>query len=115
MKYIICAIYILLSISGLTFIKLGSNENVKILFEILGLKFSIQTITGYCCYILSFLLYTIIIPKFNLSYINPILGGISNIMILVVAVWILNEKLTKFSLIGSAFIIIGVFLMNIKP
>ena len=114
MKYLMCVVYMLLSVSGLTFIKLGSNETAKILFEFWGLRFSIQTILGYCCYGVSFILYTIIIPKFNLSYINPILGGISNIVIMCVAVWILNEKLTLFSVIGSLLIISGVFLMNIK-
>ncbi len=114
MKYLLCMIYLLFSISGLTFMKMGSNQETKILFEIWGLKFTIQSMVGYSCYIISFILYTIVISKFDLSYIHPIIGGITNISVLVIAVLLFHERFTIFSLIGSVFIVAGVFCMNIK-
>lgn len=114
MKYLLCIIYLLFSILGLTFMKMGSNQGAKLFFEILGLKFTVQSIIGYGCYIISFVLYTVVISKFDLSYIHPIIGGITNISILVIAVTFFHEKFTVFFLIGSVFIVMGVFCMNIK-
>ncbi len=114
MKYIICVVYLLFSILGVTFIKMGNKEAGKVLFQIVNFKFTIQSIIGYSCYIVSFILYTIVISKFDLSYIYPIIAGVSNVIILIIAVLLFQEKATAFSLIGSIFIVIGVALINIK-
>lgn len=94
--------------------KIGSQEGLKIWIQIAHLKFTLPSIIGYCCYIISFLLYTVVISKFDLSYIYPILGGITNIMIILIAILYFHERVTIFSLIGGAFIIVGVFFMNLK-
>lgn len=114
LKYILCAVYLCFSVAGLTFMKLGSMEGAKLLFEIFGIKFTVQSVIGYVSYIISFLLYTFIITKFDLSYIIPLLGGIVNIMVLVVGIFLLHEKATLYSLLGSGLIIVGIIVMNIK-
>lgn len=114
MKYVLCIIYLLFSISGLTFMKLGSGEETKILFEILGIRFTVPSLIGYGCYMISFLLYTVVITKFDLSYIIPVLGGVVNVSILIIAIFLLHEKVTLLSLLGSGLIITGVILTNIK-
>lgn len=114
MKYLLCMIYLLFSVLGLTFMKIGSNEGAKIFFQISSLKFTLQSIIGYGCYIISFVLYTVIISKFDLSYIYPIIGGITNVIILFIAILFFHEKFTVFSIIGVAFIVIGVLFVNVK-
>lgn len=114
MKYLLCCIYLCFSVTGLVFMKLGSMDNATPFFEVFGIKFTVQSVIGYVSYIISFLLYTIIITKFDLSYIIPILGGIVNVVVLVVGILLLKEKATWLSLVGSGMIIMGIVIMNIK-
>ena len=114
MKYILCIIYLFFSIFGLTFMKIGNGEGVKIIFQIFGIKFTIPSMVGYCSYIVSFLLYIIVISKFELSYIYPVISGISNILILFIALLVFQEKITFFSFMGILFIAVGVVFINIK-
>lgn len=72
-----------------------------------------QSIIGYFYYMVSFLIYTLIITKFDLSYIVPLLGGIINISTFVIGVLIFQEKATVFSVVGCVFVVAGVFLINI--
>lgn len=114
MKYLLCGIYLIFSVTGLTFMKIGSSEKIEVIFSIMGLKFSIQSLIGYACYAVSFLLYTIIISKFDLSFIVPLLGGILNIVVLIIGVYLFKERATLLSILGTLLIIIGIVMMNLK-
>lgn len=114
MQVILCGIYLIFSILGLTFMKLGSITTNKAFIQILSLKFTLQSIIGYACYAISFLIYTVVITKFDLSYIIPVLGGIVNILVLIIGILLFHEKVTMLSIIGSIFVILGVLLMNWK-
>lgn len=114
MKYGLCVLYLLFSLSGLTFIKLGSLEGRKVIFQILQMKFTLFSFIGYFCYMVSFLLYTFVITKFDLSYIIPLLGGIINILIFIIGIEVFHEKFTLFSMMGCLCIVIGVWFMNLK-
>lgn len=99
---------------GLTFMKLGSADTAAIILKIGQFKFSTQSIIGYCCYAISFLLYTIVITKFDLSYIVPILGGVVNVAVLIIGITIFQEKVTVMSFLGAAMIIVGIMVINMK-
>lgn len=116
LKYILCGIYVFFSVSGLTLIKIGSNKTLGYSFEIpvISTSVSIWSFVGIICYAISFLLYLIVISKFNLGFIIPILGGVINIMILIVAYFILKEALTFHMLLGAVIIVIGIVIMNIS-
>ena len=116
MQYILCVVYLIFSLSGMTFMKLGSMaENMKaILVPVVNLRITTLSLVGYLCYGISFLMYTVIITKFDLGYISPILTGISNIGVLVIAFFVFKEHFTVASAIGAVLIIAGVMIMNIK-
>ncbi|MEE1251355.1 MAG: hypothetical protein UHU19_19300 [Lachnospiraceae bacterium] len=116
MQYILCVVYLIFSLSGMTFMKLGSMaENMRaILVPVVNLRITPLSLVGYLCYGISFLMYTVIITKFDLGYISPILSGISNIGILLIAFFVFKEHFTMSSAIGAVLIIAGVMIMNFK-
>lgn len=116
MNYLFVILYLLFSVSGLTFMKLGSlNETLPALvLPFINLKLNIISILGYGCYIISFLVYTIVITKFDLGLIIPLLSGIVNVLIFIVAILIFKESFTCYSIIGIMLISIGVVFMNLK-
>ncbi len=112
MKYILCLVYLICSLSGLAFMKLGSMEDKKVLFHILHMKFTVQSISGYCLYIASFLIYTVLITKFELSRLVPVLGGIVNIFVFIMGIVLFHEKFTAGAWIGCICIVTGIVLMG---
>ncbi|MCX4374683.1 hypothetical protein [Thomasclavelia cocleata] len=116
MKYILCGVYVVFSVLGLTLIKVGGSQEINSHLEIpiVNIAVSIWSFVGIICYAISFLLYLIVISKFNLGFIIPILGGVINIMILIVAYFILKEALTFHMLLGAVIIVIGIVIMNIS-
>lgn len=116
MIYVICVIYLCFSVSGLTFMKLGSLEGARELLTIpiINMKISGFSLVGYACYILSFLLYTYIVTKFDLGIIVPLLAGIVNVLVMIIAVLVFKEKFNIYSCIGVCMIIVGIFLINLK-
>ena len=107
--------YIILTISGLILMKYGQNTG-SIAIEQGSILFSINWISflGLVSYILSFLLYTKIVVKFDLSFIIPVTAGIVQVLTLVFGIILFKESITLLSIIGVALVIIGIVLMNIK-
>ncbi len=114
-KYILCVIYVIFSVSGLTFIKIGSRQETynHIIVPLFDISVSIWSLVGIICYGISFFLYLALISKFDLGIIIPLLGGIINILILVIAYTILKERITLNMVIGAIIIITGIFVMNV--
>ena len=46
MKYLLCAVYIIFSILGLTFMKLGSMGGRQAVFQIMQMKFTLYSMAG---------------------------------------------------------------------
>ena len=75
----------------------------------------IKAIIGFISYIVSFLIYTFyIIRKFDLSYIYPIIAGITQVLVIVAGVLIFKERLSIPGIIGIILVIIGIVCLNIK-
>lgn len=116
MKKVICiALYIFLYLSGLILMKLGVNTGEFVLNQ--GtLTFSINVISllGLVCYILSFLVFTSIVVKFDLSYIVPLTSGVVQVLTLISGFIIFKENISIKGIIGAVLIITGIVIMNIK-
>lgn len=114
-KTILVIFYVVLTILGLVLMKLGGNTGTIEIFKS-TLHFSINFISlvGFICYIMSFLIFTNIIVKFNLSYIMPVTSGIVQILTLVSGFIIFSEKITIKGIIGALMVILGIVIMNIK-
>lgn len=116
MKKVICIfLYIFLCLSGLILMKLGVNTG-ELIFNQGILSFSINVISflGLICYILSFLFFTSIVVKFDLSYIVPLTSGVVQVLTLFSGFFIFNENISIKGIIGSFLIIVGIVIMNIK-
>ena len=96
MQYILVAIYIILTISGLILIKKGGNPGtVNVNNGEIHLGMNLISLVGFICYICSFLLYTRIVVMFDLSYITPICTGITQVVILVDSYFAVQEEISK--------------------
>ena len=116
MKKVICIfLYIFLCLSGLILMKLGVNTG-ELIFNQGTFSFSINVISflGLVCYILSFLFFTSIVVKFDLSYIVPLTSGVVQVLTLFSGFFIFNENISIKGIIGSFLIIVGIVIMNIK-
>lgn len=114
-KTILVIFYVVLTILGLVLMKLGGNTGtIEILENTLNFSINFISLIGFICYIMSFLIFTNIIVKFNLSYIMPVTSGIVQILTLVSGFIIFSEKITIKGIIGALMVILGIVIMNIK-
>ncbi|MBO0477349.1 EamA family transporter [Vagococcus sp. DIV0080] len=108
-------VYVILSSSGIILFKLGSSDlSIKMINSQLNMNFPTLSLLGLFCYLLSFILWMIIISKSDVSFIVPLGLGITNVLILAGSVIFLKETISTNAMIGIALILAGVLLMNIK-
>ena len=113
-NYVITAVYILCTTSGLFLFKLGGDTlsfNIKN-----GVNFSIGhlTLCGFILYLVSFLLWQKLLVTNDLSYIVPITTGIVQIIILLIGHYFFHEVLTLQNIVGIILIIAGIILISKK-
>lgn len=114
-KLVLVLVYLVFSILGLILMKKGGNAgSLGFSNGNVGLSVNIISFVGLIFYIISFLLYTKVVTTFDLSYIIPIITGVSQILILLASWSILKETISKQGIIGAIIIIIGILVMNIK-
>ncbi|MCP1223389.1 EamA family transporter [Sebaldella sp. S0638] len=113
--YILLALYLLLSTLGMVLIKIG-GENLNIAFtkSYFGFQFGWISMFGVVFYLVSFILWIIILSKYNLSYISPIASGLAYVLIIVFSRFLLKENISNYQWLGIIVILLGVILMNIK-
>lgn len=111
MKVVLTIIYIIFTTLGLFLMKLGGNS-LSLSFQN-GITFKIGFITlfGFLSYICSFLLWQKLLISFDLSYIVPIVTGITQIIILLLGIFFFKEQVNITGIIGAVLIIIGIVLM----
>ncbi|ARD65355.1 MULTISPECIES: DMT family transporter [Eubacterium] len=115
MIYFAVFIYLCCSVGGLTLVKVGAEHNNFALNPgFFNLSLSYATLIGLCLYMISFVMWIVIVQKFNLSYIQPVTTGLSYVLIIAASIFILKESISLFQWIGLGFILIGVVFMNLK-
>lgn len=116
MQLIIIAIYVLCSVFGLVLFKLGSVEalTLEATRSFFSFKISWFSVLGLILYIISFLIYMGLVSKNNLSYLLPVVTGAVYLLTMLSSVLIFKESIHYVQLIGSALILLGLVLMNIK-
>lgn len=110
------AVYMVLTVSGLVIFKLGTNKGIA--FNLAGgtflFKFNYLVVVGLLCYVVSFLLYMVIVSKYNLSYIVPITQGIVYIGVFLASVFVFKDQNSALNVCGIALVLAGIVLLNIK-
>ena len=107
------ALYLLFTVGGLVFIKLGSEGvSVSLKASQINMTLNLYIILGLIFYVISFLLWTVLLKGNKLSYIVPLTTGLSQVLILISSAMVFNERLTAVKIIAVAIIIFGVILLN---
>lgn len=116
MQIITIIIYAVISVTGLTLVKLGSNYPLQFSVGSSGFSFGAGwvTIAGLILYIISFLIYMTLIAKNNLTYVTPVATAIVYILTMIVSLVVLKEQVTPLQWGGWCLILVGALLMNLK-
>lgn len=116
MKIVSIIIYLICSVGGLLLVKSEANATTLAMQNgIFNVSMGIKAMIGFVLYIGSFLIYTFyIIKQFDLSYIFPIITGITQVLVILASVFILKENINVYGIIGIFTIIVGITLLNIK-
>lgn len=114
MSWIFLITYIVFSISGSTLLKFGSTAKALFTVPFINMGVSTYTFIGFLCYGLSFIFYTILLSKFDLSFISPLTVGLVYVLLMITAFVFFHEQITAYKIIGSSLILIGVLLIIIK-
>lgn len=116
MKFLMVAVYLILTVSGLILYKYGANKGfaINLTNNMFNLKISLISILGLVCYLLSFIIYMLILPSFDISYLMPLTSAISYISIFIMSAMVLGEKITTNGIIGTFVILVGIIILNIR-
>ncbi|MCL1848516.1 MAG: hypothetical protein FWF83_02435 [Clostridiales bacterium] len=114
MRFVLVAVYIIVSVSGLFMMKLGGEMHFGLLNNRLAIDVGLQNVLGILLYGVSFILYLAILPKFDLSYIFPLCTGIVYVLIVVFSRLVLKEAISAVQMAGIVLVLVGIVIMNFK-
>lgn len=114
MNYILPIIYVICTVLGLLLYKYGASKEFGFAFTNgnLSIKINIISIIGLVLYLVSFLLYILILPKYDITYILPIVSTATGILIFVSSIVFLGEASSMTKWIGFIIMTIGVIIVN---
>lgn len=114
---ILFCMYVILSTSGLVLFKLGSTSggmSLTLTKDLFGFNIPSLSLLGLICYMISFVMWMIIISKSDISFIVPLGVALTNLAVLASSYFILHESMSYTTVIGAALIIVGAIVLNIK-
>lgn len=113
MDILLIVLYVFFAVGGSTLIKWGgiAKTSAHLVVPIINITVSLISLLGILFYGLSFLLYIILLNKFELSFISPITIGIVYILLMITAYLIFGEQFTLIKIIGCLLILIGVLMI----
>lgn len=116
MKLFMVIVYLILTVSGLILYKYGANKgfDFSIMKGSLNIKLSLISIIGLVCYLFSFLIYMLILPRFNISFIMPVTSAVTYIATFILSILVLEETVSTNGIIGAVVILIGIMIMNFR-
>lgn len=116
MIFILPFLYVICTVLGLLLYKYGTSKEFGILFQngSLSIKINIISIAGLILYMASFIIYILLLPKYDLTTILPIVTTATSILIFTGSIFILGEPSNTIKWIGFIIMIIGIVLVNFK-
>ena len=114
MRIVLVVFYLILTVSGLIFMKMGGNSG-SFAMNTGDIVFTINWVSliGFICYICSFLIFTRLVIMFDLSYIMPICTGIVQVATLIASRLVFKEQFSIHGVVGASIIILGIIIMNL--
>lgn len=109
-------LYVFSAVLGSTLIKHGSSETMKPLFvaPFVNTSISLVSFVGIIAYGISFMAYVILLSRFDLSFISPLLVGFVYVLLMLTAFMIFKEDFTIIKIIGCGLILVGIVLILMK-
>ena len=109
-------LYVIFAVGGSTLIKYGGLDKAATLLSIplVNVSMSLVSFFGVICYGLSFILYILLLNKFDLSFISPLTIGIVYVLLMLTAVVVFNEQFTLLKTVGCVLILVGVLIIALN-
>lgn len=114
MNKLLIAAYVIATAGGLVLLKLGTSGAgfLSIVDGKLTWNITLLTVLGILTYGVSFLLYIVLISKFNLGYIVPLTTALVYILVFSASYFIFKEHFTVLKVLAIVMIMGGVLLLN---
>lgn len=108
-------IYVCLSATALTLIKIGLGKDSTLLLDKCGFNLTLSwtLVLGALLYVASFLLSMIVMKGMNLSLFYPLSAGLIYVVVCALSFLVLKEKPSVYQLIGMTAILAGIIIMNL--
>jgi len=107
--------YLLCSVGGMVLFKLGMERSAfRYLDKLLQLSIDPLSLFGLTMYFCSFLLWTVILRKTQLTYGIAILSGLSYMLIMISGFVVFKETISPWKIAGISAILAGIIMINIK-
>ena len=113
--WVLFAVYVLMSATGLYMIKTGTaGAGADIQNRVFSVQIPLRLLLGFAVYVCSFLLSVYIISRMDLSVFYPVGTGAILVMTCLSGHFLLKERITSPQMIGIALILTGVVVVNLK-
>ena len=108
-------IYVCMSATGLTLIKIGTSKESTLLLNATGfdLRLSWILLLGFSIYVISFLLSIVVMKHMNLTVFYPLSAGLIYVLVSLAGFLVLKEAFTFQHLVGMGMILSGIIVMNL--
>ena len=110
-EIVLIILYVILSCSGLTFMKAADSSDIGL--RISNVFLSWKSIVGLCSYGVSFLIYMFVISKTQISIMIPLLSAVNSIIILVIGIILFKESMNAGQSVGVCLVVIGAFVISL--
>ncbi|MDA8103668.1 MAG: hypothetical protein M0Z34_11960 [Nitrospiraceae bacterium] len=113
---VILALYVLATSAGLLLIRVGTTGGtlIKLSAGRVTLHFGIAALLGILLYLISFVLYVVLISRFSLGFIVPLTTGLVYVVVFASSFVFLHERFGVYQIGGIAAILVGLALLQIK-
>lgn len=113
MNIILITAYVIFAVGGSTLIKYGAlvKDLATFTVPIVNVGLTIVSFIGIICYGLSFILYIILLSKFDLSFISPLTVGLVYVLLMITAAFFFQEHFTLLKMTGCFIILAGILMI----
>lgn len=108
-------LYIFFTMSGLILMKLGGGQlNLGVKDGRFEFAIGFKLFIAFIMYAISFIIWSNIIAKSDLTYIVPLSSAITNILSVIVGIFLFKESLSMMQIVGIVVATVGIVMMNFK-
>ena len=108
-------VYVICTTSGLLLLKISlSGVSLNSIWDAIHLITNLKFISGFALYATSFLTWMFLLNKKDLSFIFPIVIGLTYLAVFLSALFLLQEQVTTRKIIAASLIGIGIIIISFQ-